>query len=540
MIYLEDYIELIEELPDLIRDQSEELRCLDLVVQPELEKLEKTTNMIFEARGRGEINDKVFRDKFHCIRKQYRKIQTQSQSKIEITANMENMMDRYLKKLDQELEKFRHDLDIDNAGSSARLERKAITDLEVQRSNRDKERVTMRATEQEHQIQKEKADQEQLRAALVALQQQVDECQTHLRESGESSKDAEKDNKKELSLEMLLYVSRVPQNSLMLEQQHKDPIFPTNQEIEHAAKIAVLLPYLQEGERDILAKMITQNSQSPLSSWTNESVEQGRQVLENYLLHISRPIKNGFKGPGRPKADATVDDILPEFRAKIQNANTIIERVYQTESEHLNNAVKTQVEDWLNQQKQLQALQEALQKQQAAQAASEQKAASTSKKSSKNLNPATRPLEVDTSHNGSPIKLNSHSLSAPTQIEWISEGDPKNEKKYCLCDNISYGNMIRCDNNNCRCGEWFHYNCVNIKNIPIGNWYCPGCAKLTIGDRSPISSSKCRTKRLSPTPDSKVDASTLPLVSSKLWVNNDHTQFTKNAKKLKLDSEKNS
>ena len=73
------------------------------------------------------------------------------------------------------------------------------------------------------------------------------------------------------------------------------------------------------------------------------------------------------------------------------------------------------------------------------------------------------------------------------------------EKAYCICKNISYGNMIRCDNVQCKNGEWFHYSCVGIKVEPTGNWYCPTCANLNENNRSPITNKHVRTKRLSPT-----------------------------------------
>ena len=73
-------------------------------------------------------------------------------------------------------------------------------------------------------------------------------------------------------------------------------------------------------------------------------------------------------------------------------------------------------------------------------------------------------------------RQDSSSVSAPAQIEWIDESDPKmnDEKAYCLCKNISYGNMIRCDNVQCKKGEWFHYSCVGITVEPNGNWYTSG------------------------------------------------------------------
>eukprot|EP00762_Andalucia_godoyi_P002381 ANDGO_02816.mRNA.1 PHD finger protein ING2 len=49
------------------------------------------------------------------------------------------------------------------------------------------------------------------------------------------------------------------------------------------------------------------------------------------------------------------------------------------------------------------------------------------------------------------------------------------EPRYCVCNNVSYGEMVACDNPDCPHGEWFHYVCVGLKSAPSGTWYCPGC-----------------------------------------------------------------
>ena len=54
--------------------------------------------------------------------------------------------------------------------------------------------------------------------------------------------------------------------------------------------------------------------------------------------------------------------------------------------------------------------------------------------------------------------------------------DP-NEPTYCLCQQVSYGEMIGCDNNDCPI-EWFHFGCMQLTTKPKGKWYCPKCLPL--------------------------------------------------------------
>lgn len=52
--------------------------------------------------------------------------------------------------------------------------------------------------------------------------------------------------------------------------------------------------------------------------------------------------------------------------------------------------------------------------------------------------------------------------------------DP-NEPTYCLCHQVSYGEMIGCDNPDCPV-EWFHFPCVELTIKPKGKWFCPKCS----------------------------------------------------------------
>ena len=54
--------------------------------------------------------------------------------------------------------------------------------------------------------------------------------------------------------------------------------------------------------------------------------------------------------------------------------------------------------------------------------------------------------------------------------------DP-NEPTYCLCQQVSYGEMIGCDNVDCAI-EWFHFGCMQLTTKPKGKWYCPKCLPL--------------------------------------------------------------
>ncbi|XP_075145429.1 uncharacterized protein LOC142220279 [Haematobia irritans] len=64
--------------------------------------------------------------------------------------------------------------------------------------------------------------------------------------------------------------------------------------------------------------------------------------------------------------------------------------------------------------------------------------------------------------------------------------DP-DEPTYCVCNQISFGEMILCDNDLCPI-EWFHFSCVALVSKPKGKWYCPNCR----GDRQNLMKPKAQ------------------------------------------------
>lgn len=69
-------------------------------------------------------------------------------------------------------------------------------------------------------------------------------------------------------------------------------------------------------------------------------------------------------------------------------------------------------------------------------------------------------------------------LKGPNRNSNSNNGNGDDDELYCFCQQVSYGAMVACDNPNCKY-EWFHYDCVGLKEPPSGVWYCPDCRKDT-------------------------------------------------------------
>jgi len=54
------------------------------------------------------------------------------------------------------------------------------------------------------------------------------------------------------------------------------------------------------------------------------------------------------------------------------------------------------------------------------------------------------------------------------------EDQVEDKRLYCMCQQVSYGSMVGCDDKDCPF-EWFHWGCVGLTEEPSGKWYCPTC-----------------------------------------------------------------
>lgn len=93
--------------------------------------------------------------------------------------------------------------------------------------------------------------------------------------------------------------------------------------------------------------------------------------------------------------------------------------------------------------------------------------------------------QAGSSSGGNNKNTKSTTSSGRNQSASSNSSQPKNshrespEPTYCICHQVSYGDMICCDNDACDI-EWFHFQCVSLTSKPKGKWYCPNCR----GDRS--------------------------------------------------------
>ncbi|KAH8284357.1 hypothetical protein KR018_004913 [Drosophila ironensis] len=126
MLYLEDYLEMIEHLPQELRDRFTEMRELDLAVQNNMDSLDKKAHMFFKQCKRDELQHECMDTEFHSLRGEYFKVMEDADEKVAIATQIHELVERYLRRLDSELFKFKCELEADNNGITEILERRSL------------------------------------------------------------------------------------------------------------------------------------------------------------------------------------------------------------------------------------------------------------------------------------------------------------------------------------------------------------------------------------------------------------------------------
>lgn len=92
-----------------------------------------------------------------------------------------------------------------------------------------------------------------------------------------------------------------------------------------------------------------------------------------------------------------------------------------------------------------------------------------------NHGPTKHKVSVDADKDEDMADRDDEEVSGSDGVSGIDDDEDEEGKRYCLCQAVSYGDMVACDNPSCPF-EWFHWSCVGLKSEPEGRWYCPSCS----------------------------------------------------------------
>ncbi|XP_051164528.1 inhibitor of growth protein 3 [Leptopilina boulardi] len=388
MLYLEDYVEMIEHLPQELRDRFTEMREMDLGVQNSVDSLEKKVKVFFSNAKKMKPNEKD--EEYKTIQKEYYKTLEDADEKVHLANQMYDLVDRYLRRLDQELHKFKMELEADNKGITEVLEKRSLElDQPPTNSSQKENRYSFSSSRSRDNHSHSRSEKR--------------------RDSNASSASAEK---------RLAAAEKIPQSL---------PAEP---------------------------RPASANSGTII---TTASLPAAQTAIANSVGSVSYNL--GHIGAGGNAIAAAASQAIAATQQMQQGRRTAsLKASYEAINTGGVHAAEFSRELAGAAQTAIAAIQE------------------TTKKHKKKVTAATVPnSSVITAAVQQPVTppvvTTASTVTDSDNPDWTY--DP-NEPRYCICNQVSYGDMVACDNSDCPF-EWFHYPCVGITSPPKGKWYCPQC-----------------------------------------------------------------
>jgi Inhibitor of growth proteins N-terminal histone-binding len=100
-----------------------------------------------------------------------------------------------------------------------------------------------------------------------------------------------------------------------------------------------------------------------------------------------------------------------------------------------------------------------------------------------NPSASSPPLHTSSLEHSDTLFVNDLPGSEPNHISEEEVDSSGEEPRYCYCQQVSYGEMVACDADDCP-REWFHLECVGLGRAPGRNarWFCEECKeRLRLG-----------------------------------------------------------
>ncbi|XP_070977126.1 inhibitor of growth protein 3 [Oncorhynchus clarkii lewisi] len=413
MLYLEDYLEMIEQLPMDLRDRFTEMREMDLQVQNAMDQLEQRVNEFFVNAKK---NKPEWREEqMGVIKKDYYKALEDADEKVQLANQIYDLVDRHLRKLDQELAKFKMELEADNAGITEILERRSLemdspsqpvnnhhahshTTVEKRKYNTQPSHHTT-----EH-VPEKKFKSEALLSTLTsdASKENTPGCRTNSTTSASNN--------------VYSVNSSQPLASYNLSSLPAGPGAGAGAITMAAAQAVQATAQMKEGRR-------TSSLKASYEAIKNNDFQLGREFSltsrDTTGAYSTSALANTLTQTLTPAGSAVASDSRGGRKTK---SNT---------------------------------------------KSSNHQSSSSSSSSSLSSCSSSSALAQELSQQASALPES----ETNNQVDWTY--DP-NEPRYCICNQVSYGEMVGCDNQDCPI-EWFHYGCVGLTEAPKGKWYCPQC-----------------------------------------------------------------
>ncbi|GMR36390.1 hypothetical protein PMAYCL1PPCAC_06585, partial [Pristionchus mayeri] len=428
MLFLEDFLEMLDELPGELRERCKEIKELDAEITAKRAAMAEEIEEHF--RTCESMQEEVRCARLKELQATFARLRTQSERKIYLSERMQDLLEKYNQHLEKEKMHLKFELEADNAGVTEVIE-KRFADYVDQMFSQRKE--------------KKKRPHPSISNGVSTLLNGTTEDQPSTSRSASvyippSVKLARLDSSgSEASSPSIPSIPRPRKNSLPVTQEENT---------------------LKEARREA----IRQQLQASLQLKTQNGGGSGEREKEgrNSPSHRSRP------SPSTPTTNTSHFVFSPSSLSSPQTpllsspALSSMPNFVSTESRHGRpRKLTSRVQEMFNSNQSLTGHRE------------------RSRHSSIPATPSISHTPFTPTGNVTP-PIDSLELTQPPRSRDVDgEEDGNDERPWCFCNEKSYGGMVACDNKECPF-EWFHWPCVGLEAAPRGKWFCPSCEEKLV------------------------------------------------------------
>jgi len=381
MLYLEDYLEMIEHLPNELRDRFTEMREIDLGVENTADNLDARQKTFFASAAK--MSSQQREEEYNKIKKDYNKVIEEANEKLHIAEDCYGLVDRYLRKLDQELHKFQLELEADNRGITEILEKRSL-ELDAPSSSRP---------------------------SMFMKENRIPKRTKHSTMAHSTEKVARKEESATLNQQSTFSLDQIGAGSSAIAAAASQALAATHYNVpgRRSNSLKASFEAISQGvaTRDLsIGQELASAATSALAATSSDNTNKKQKV------------KQKSSGLGALTLDVVGSSLLDDVDSA--TGSGLSSMVDSAAGGHLGSSLTASL---------------------------------------------TSPAAL------TPVTPGGGSGSLGSDQEW--NYDP-NEPRYCVCNQVSYGDMVACDNEDCPY-EWFHYPCVGITAPPKGKWYCAPC-----------------------------------------------------------------
>uniref|UniRef100_A0A8D9ESR6 Inhibitor of growth protein n=1 Tax=Cacopsylla melanoneura TaxID=428564 RepID=A0A8D9ESR6_9HEMI len=437
MLYLEDYIELVEILPQELRDRFTEMRLLDLQSQNSLDQLQNKVNQFYQRAP--SLSSEQREKEFNNILHEYNKPVVDSEEKINLATQIQEFLNKYTRKLEQDIQKFKLELEADNSGITEILE-KRVTDSQ-QKENQ--------------------------RSNLLAARNKINSLKT-LRTDQLVNSDKRLVNDRHSTSGGGSGVSSHHSSQSHLHQQQEYKYSVTQQSL-HSGGTAATVGGTGHNSINYSLSNIGAGGMA-ITAAASQAIAATQQMKQGRRTASLKASYEAIHGAG----SASDMSISKELAGAAQTAIAAIQDTHKKNKKKSSSggaAASNLSMGTINMNNTSSALVSLMMETSSSNSKLHTSGASTSSAAADDL--AQQGL------------VSGGAGTAGAGEEDMDQGYGPDEPRYCRCNEVAFGVMVACDSKNCPY-EWYHCECVGIApdNPPKGKWYCPLCLEKMAANKS--------------------------------------------------------